>query len=657
MAKQSGSNTNRKRPWIIAGLVVTSFLCAVFLYSLFPSIFEVWQNRTNDSLMRFNYKVHGKAKIFPLLAHVDITDSDMFTAIPNIWDRSPYEKIIRILQKANVHSVVFDVVFLGTHSSVTDEAMTEATRESGNIYFPVIASPSADGQTSKRGNDQFIRQHLLHPKIIQDGQPISTDKTLTVFPELLKAARGIGHIICYPDIDGVYRRIPLLIRCNDGYIPTLSLMAACEFLHIDPNQTEVHFGREIILRNADFGQRGKKDIHIPIDDQGQMRIPFAGPWDNSFSHYTFQKILPALSDSRIMDDLRDEIEKNIIIVSDITTYGRDVGPVPLEINYPLSGLHMNIINAILTERFIIEARPFVNMGITIICVLLITYAAICFNGFWFSVIGSLLLVLFIVMYIGLYLFHDILIQVIYPSLGFLFALLTVNTYQYADEQQQKAILRSKFASYFAPPLLDKIVKEPDILQTSEKKELTVLFSDISGFTSWCTTKPPEEIKFTLNEYFDEMTKIVFSNEGTIDKFMGDGLMVFFGDPVDQPEHTLQAVRTAIAMQKKAREIRHRWETEDRLPLQIRIGIHTGEMVVGNMGSENRMDYTVIGSNVNLAQRMEANAPIGGILVSEAVYNKVKSYVRTEYYGLVQAKGISEQLKTYTIPLEETNLQG
>jgi adenylate cyclase len=230
-------------------------------------------------------------------------------------------------------------------------------------------------------------------------------------------------------------------------------------------------------------------------------------------------------------------------------------------------------------------------------------------------------------------------------------MITVNAYRYTNEQREKDRLRSKFECYFAPPLLEKIIKGPSKLQTSDKKTLTVLFSDISGFTSWCTTKSPEEIRHTLNEYFNEMTKIVFNYEGTIDKFMGDGMMVFFGDPIDQPDHALRAVKTAIEMQKKARLLKTRWEVEGGLSLQLRIGINMGEMFVGNMGSESRLEYTVIGSNVNISQRLENLAPIGGILVSEAVYESVKDHVSAKFHGNVQVKGISQSLRVYTISID------
>jgi adenylate cyclase len=186
--------------------------------------------------------------------------------------------------------------------------------------------------------------------------------------------------------------------------------------------------------------------------------------------------------------------------------------------------------------------------------------------------------------------------------------------------------------------------------SAEKKVVTVLFSDIAGFTAWSTTQAPDAIHATLNEYFEEMTAIVFRHEGTVDKFIGDGLMAFFGDPLAQPDHALRAVRTAIEMQQAMRGLRSRWEADGRASLHIRIGVNTGEMVVGDMGSHRIMAYTAIGAHVNLGSRLEGKAPVDGILVSAAVRDAVGEPVPMTFAGNITAKGIAEEFATWIVPV-------
>ena len=208
----------------------------------------------------------------------------------------------------------------------------------------------------------------------------------------------------------------------------------------------------------------------------------------------------------------------------------------------------------------------------------------------------------------------------------------------------------------------KILKNPKALYSIERKVLSVLFSDISGFTQWSSRREPEEIHSIVNEFYSVMAPIIFKYEGTIDKYMGDGIMAFFGDPIEFEDHPLRAVRTAIEMQKKARELKEQWEAQGKLRLQMRIGVNTGPVVVGNMGSERRVDYTIIGSSVNLAERLQENAPLEGILISQTTYEELtkEKYgdmvrdINTNYYGNIRVKGFPDGIKVHEVKLPEDN---
>ncbi len=193
---------------------------------------------------------------------------------------------------------------------------------------------------------------------------------------------------------------------------------------------------------------------------------------------------------------------------------------------------------------------------------------------------------------------------------------------------------------------------PELITTGgQKKELTIMFTDIKSFTTYSSTMAPDLIQKTLDEYFGAMVEIVFTYGGTVDKFIGDGLMVFFGDPEPQEDHAERCVRAAIAMQRKCRELKARWEHEGLFPLRIRIGINSGPVVVGNMGSSRRLSYTVLGSDVNLAQRLESNAPVEGILISQRTFELLGGRIPATPQEPIFVKGLSAAIPVYTIPLD------
>ncbi len=253
---------------------------------------------------------------------------------------------------------------------------------------------------------------------------------------------------------------------------------------------------------------------------------------------------------------------------------------------------------------------------------------------------------------ALFVYANVVISIVRPLMSGAISAASVILYWYITEEQEKQRLRLKFEQYFPPSVVRQLVDTPDMLTTlPTRKEVTIMFSDIKSFTTYSSTMTPEEISKTLNEYFEAMTDIAFKYGGTVDKFIGDGLMVFYGAPEPQPDHALRCVKAAIEMQMKCRELRARWEPAGRLPLRIRIGINTGAVVVGDLGSPRRMEYTVLGSDVNLAQRLESNAPVEGIMISEATYRYVKGEVPIRELEPIKVKGLEDPVAVYEVLVE------
>ncbi|MGM0607579.1 MAG: adenylate/guanylate cyclase domain-containing protein [Candidatus Muiribacteriota bacterium] len=217
--------------------------------------------------------------------------------------------------------------------------------------------------------------------------------------------------------------------------------------------------------------------------------------------------------------------------------------------------------------------------------------------------------------------------------------------------EEKKALRNSFQKYTSPGIVEELLKNPDMLKLGGKKsELTVLFSDIVGFTTYSEKYPPEKVVSILNEYLTSMTDVIMEHNGTLDKFIGDEIMAVWGAPVPQENHVELAVRCGFSMLNKLKEMTSKWEKEGVEPFNIGIGINTGEMIVGNMGSPKRMDYTVIGDSVNTGARIESLTRQfkTSFIVSESTYLNVKDIVEGELLGKVTVKGKSKQIKVYKL---------
>jgi adenylate cyclase len=214
--------------------------------------------------------------------------------------------------------------------------------------------------------------------------------------------------------------------------------------------------------------------------------------------------------------------------------------------------------------------------------------------------------------------------------------------------QEQLLLQNALSRYFPSALAQRIMRERKTELIPAYKDLTILFSDISGFTKWSSDKDPELVHSFLNDYLETMAGILFANGGTVDKFMGDGILAFFGDPFDMPDHCERCLKAAIEMQDKIREFSEKWKPLTSLDLKVRVGINTGKVIVGNLGSKTRIEYTVIGADVNLGQRMESNAPVGGILVTAAVYEKLKDKFAFAEKRDVIVKGYAQPIEAYVV---------
>lgn len=473
----------------------------------------------------------------------------------------------------------------------------------------------------------------------------------STFRDLADASKGLGFLNLSPDRDGVFRRAPLFVHLEGVLYPSIAFLVACDYLNVTPENIIVVPGTSVTLRHAHRPNVIPHDIVIPIDRLGNMIVNYAGPWE-TMKHYDFADVLLASDDRDDMDLLTEELNGKIAVVSQVTTGSADIGPVPTDSSFPKSGIHANIIHTILTENFLRDLTPTETLFIEVLIVLVIFVVSVRFSSRWLAISIAGLLLIYLATAVSFFFYRNIVFNLIQPSLMIVTVLLSIVAYRYVNEEKQKEVLRRSFELYFPPAVVKKIMANPDMITSAgQKKELTIMFSDIKGFTSYSAQCPPDLIQSMLSEYFGLMIDIVFKYGGTVDKLIGDGLMVFFGDPEPQEDHALRCVKAGVEMQKKVRELRSRWEAEGKMPIQIRVGINTGVVVVGNMGSARRLSYTALGSDVNLAQRLEANAPVGGIMISKRTYELVKDQVTASPLGEVSVKGIDTPITVYEVNLD------
>jgi adenylate cyclase len=246
----------------------------------------------------------------------------------------------------------------------------------------------------------------------------------------------------------------------------------------------------------------------------------------------------------------------------------------------------------------------------------------------------------------------------YPSLQIFGVYLSITAYNYFSESKQKSFIRGAFGQFLSPTVVKQLVDNPDQLKLGgDQVRMTGFFSDVAGFSTISETLTPKQLVELLNEYLTAMTDIVLKYEGTIDKYEGDAIIAFWGAPIKHSDHALRACRASLAMQKKLIDMRKVWKEQGRAEMQVRIGLNTGLMVVGNMGSASRMDYTMMGDAVNLASRLEGVNKVYGTqtMVSQFTYEDVKDQLEFRELDKIRVMGKNEPVSIYEVLTEKGSL--
>ena len=588
-----------------------------------------------------------------IIVTVDLNDISIKELEERLDTREAFADLIEVLAETGAIPVLD---FLFAHEKRYDGTFIDALKASGNTIAAGLAVekemmnlPNMPYRELSPAERLLFGRHVWHIKVLDKGKIPEAGTFLLPHPALLEAIAQIGHINMDADSDGVSRRVHLLYGWEGGYIPSLPLAAAVNHLQIPIESIELKAGEYLALPRS-----ASEVIRIPIDEQGRVLVPYTKTFSGDTKRRYFHTIVEAKPNDDIYESVLSNLSNNIAFAAEISTGQKDYGVTSFERLYPLSGVHVEVLGGILNG---LQKRAFISeAGLpykTIIVILFIAMAFLFISfrsdilfhfGFLFTLIAFFIITIFR--------WQNAAIS---PWFGFpaaLLFLLWFNAFlnRLFLQYREQLLLHNALSRYFPRALAERIIREGKTDLTPVYKELTILFSDISGFTKWSSDKSPRDVHKFLSEYLESMAEILFAHCGTVDKFMGDGILAFFGDPFDTPDHTEQCIRSAIAMQEKVSILAEKWKPLLNIDLKVRVGINTGKVFVGNLGSKTRIEYTVIGAAVNLAQRMESNAPIGGILVTAAVMEKVKDKFNFPERRDVTVKGYSETIEAYAVEM-------
>ncbi|TBL81338.1 CHASE2 domain-containing protein [Paenibacillus thalictri] len=583
---------------IAAGNVLVVLIC-LFLFA--SGVLGVLSHAVYD----FNMKNSMSHEPHEDIVVVGIDTESIKTVGPYPWDRKVYAKLIDLLEKAGAKVIAFDIeLYTESNNPDSDKALAQELSKYKNIIVPSHAD--LEGQISRS-------------TVVKKGELIMAEKVVQPIPIFASSVQK-AHINAAFDDDGVVRNNWLQINSPDGIFPSMGFKAA------EMAGTNV----QPYLNLPTLPNHPKSEIAIKWD---------AGEYD--FETIPFAKVLNG--------GVPASIFKDRIVFVGYTAPGSDEGITPIEKHIHMVYAHANIANQILKGTKVTFANswiPILLAALAIAVIGLLTWRLKAIMGVLLVLVA--VIALFAVQFFvfkSSSVFVDV-VGVIISGLVAYVGNIAMKTY---FETKQKNYITKQFGRYISPDLVKEIASSDKEIQLGGiSKELTVLFLDVRGFTPLSEKLNPEEVVGFLNMMFDLITERALVNHGTIDKFIGDAAMILYNAPLDVPNHPYYAVKTAYDIQKGMEKVRADVLEKYGVTIAVGIGINTGNVVVGNIGSYLRVDYTAIGDNVNTAARIESNTSPNQVLVSEVTYELTKEYFEYNYAGEKLMKGKSVPLKLFEV---------
>jgi adenylate cyclase len=634
----------KKGKWILAFCILSS---AVFL-SLF-----IWRPDTIEErveTLTLDYRFHIRNLIAKpaqsgevVIIAIDEKSLKEFGRWP--WSRKVMTTLIKEIMDSNPKVLAVDIFFSEPESKEADRSMGDifaSKKENIILALPFEVWVGKKSEDIKNIPDEIIDSAFLKVQELKSLYPVEADRILPTIPEILRN-NLCGHVYSHPDLDGKLRWEILYLKYGDEFFPSLALLSTRMSLGLKPDEMIMVGNRGVSLGTG---------IFIPSDSRGRMLINYLG------KEGTFKPI--SATDVFRKKVRKEELENKTVFLGTTAIATYDLKNTPFSANMPGVEKNATVVENILRGDFLKKSTGYIE----IIVIIMTGFMTGIFLPRLNALRGALLSFVFFSGYIVavqlLFIYANLWVNLIYPAANMMTIAVVVTVAKYFFEEKKSRQIRAMFSSYVSPKIVEELINNPEKAKLGgDRKVVTILFSDIIGFTTLSERRPPEEVVDLLNEYFKEMTDIIFKWDGTLDKFVGDEIMAFWGAPADQPNHAELAFRCALHMVESLARMQEKWKEEGKDILDCGIGLNTGEVIIGNIGAAGKkMDYTVIGDHVNLAARVEklTRNYHAKILLTEFTKNELDTLIKKGLIGhcnlmerdTVKVKGKEKEVKIFEL---------
>lgn len=637
---------HRVRNLFYAGSV--TLLTALVIITMVTGALEPFERRLLD--FRFQSFNQGN-EVSDEIVYIDIDDVSLDTLSEQVggwpWPRGMIvaDLIINYVMFGNPSVMVFDILYSEFSPKLPNEPISDE-----DLWLADVSSMYPNVSHAVLFTNETFETDREMPDFVDQTFAMQVDDSastldlptynyyLTPFEPLFQFSNMLHSVNHQEDEDGVSRSNQMFIHYEDRYFPGLALRGLQEHLGI----TDYRIDRHSLVMNTT--ERG--EMRVPLNERGEYRLNYYED-SNEFTAFPADNVIASAQNffsgaGEIL--VPPEVFENKIVIVGASALGlKDIKVTPMGKNIPGPFLHITAMSNILQEQHLSTVPLWLSIVLAVISVIVIlTITVFVDRGSIRAAVGAVIILVWLVLSLLLFKQSGIIVEMAATLTSLLLAYLGGLVFTSLSEAAEKNKISTAMGKYIAPAVMNEVLDNYDQLigEVGESRELTILFSDIRSFSSISEQYTAEKVVEVLNRYLEKMIAIVFENRGTLDKIIGDAIMAFWGAPNPEESKEDLAIQTAMKMVRTLDHLNPELEASNLPSLRIGVGLHTGKMIVGNIGSDQRLDYTAIGDNVNLGSRLEGLTKYykTPVLVSETTYQPLKDKYHFLFADLVAVKG-------------------